>query len=196
MTWFGDRLSRRGATSDSASLEQHPLSREEPRSAGPEPEPALVLLATDAAGSAARRVHCFSEAQAAERFVEFWYPERRENSVLAYWLLAAKPDRRHGTDWGAKLLLMIRDGMRRGVVYAFSFTDIDDVRAFLADEMERSLNPESVLLFWSVPARIHADSAGRAVLFPSALPEGMAAGNHAVTSLAEKEMAANALRSR
>ena len=196
MTWFGDRLSRRGATSDSASLEQHPLSRKEPRSAGPEPEPALVLLAQDAHGPAARRVHCFADAQAAERFVEFWYPERRENSVLVYWLLPARPGRYHDTDWGAELLLIVRDGARRGVVYAFSFTDWDDVREFLAGEMDRGLDPESVLLFWAVPARIHTGSTGRAVLFPSALPEGMAAGNHAVTALAEKEMAANALRSR
>lgn len=194
MSWLGVRTSRRAAADEAAALEEQLLSATTRGDAGQ--EPALLLLAADAAGFAARRVHVFAEAQAAERFVHFWYPEHGERGLLAYWLLPAKPGRHHGTDWGTELLLLVRDSARRGVVYAFSFTDWDDVREFLAGEVERGLDLASVLLFWVVPGRIHAGSGGSVALFPAALPEGMAAGNSAVTALAEKEMTTSALRPR
>lgn len=188
MTWFGDRLLKRGATAN-AALEEHLLLQEQARNGATAREPALVLLATDASGQASRRVHCFEDSDAAARFVKFWYPEVRDGSLLTFWLLADEPSRYDHPEWGVELLVLIRDGARPGIVYPFSFVDMGDVRDFLQEELERGLDPRSVLILWSIPARIHADSAGRVMLFPEALPEGMAAGNGAVTVLAEREMA-------
>ena len=65
---------------------------------------------------------------------------------------------------------MVRDLRRDGVVYLFSFTDIESAHAFLRDEVQHGTDLASMILYWAVPVRMAADSAGQMSLTPSAPP--------------------------
>jgi hypothetical protein len=60
---------------------------------------------------------------------------------------------------------------RDGVVYLFSFSDIDSAQAFLREEVEHGTDLASMMLYWAVPVRMEADPWGKMMLTPS-LPPG------------------------
>src|SRR3990172_6662772 len=81
MSWF---LMRARAQTEDPLMEERILL-EGAKAKGPQSlEPALALLAVDARGPACRRIHCFQDAEAAKRFVKFWYPYRSDDSVTGY----------------------------------------------------------------------------------------------------------------
>jgi hypothetical protein len=193
MSWF---LMRARAQSEDPLMEERILL-EDTKARGPQPlEPALILLAIDARGPACRRIHCFQDAEAAKRFVKFWYPYRSDDSVTGYWLLGEEPLAENRTEWRAEVLIMVRDS-RPGIVYAFTRPDMRSVRKFLANEVQYGLSLADVMLFWVVPVQVENNLRGETVIFPHALPEGVTTGNPSVTALDEREMAtAAALRRR
>jgi hypothetical protein len=151
-------------------------------------EPALVLLATDAYGPGCRRLHCFEAAETAARFVKFWYPYRSDDSILGFWLLGAEPLPVDKAEWEAAVLIVVRDSLK-GIVYAFSQPDMNSAREFLREEIGYGLDPAAVLLSWAVPVLIETDFRGDTVVFPPALPDGVTAGNPAISALDERGMA-------
>lgn len=185
MSWFLTRA--RPQTED--ALPEEAILLEDPKQPAPQPpEPALILLAMDARGPACRRIHCFSDAEPAKRFVKFWYPYRTDDSVIGFWLLAAEPLPENRSEWRAEVLIIIRDS-RPGVVYAFTRPDMASAREFLASEVQFGLDLADVMLFWTVPVEIENNFRGETVVFPHALPEGVTAGNPSVTALDESDMA-------
>jgi len=194
MSWF---LTRSKAQTDDHLIEERTLLEDTVQEEEPQPpEPTLILLAMDARGPACRRIHCFEDAEAAKRFVKFWYPYRADDSVLGFWMLAAEPLPTNRSEWRAELLIMVRDS-QPGVVYAFTRPDMDSAREFLANELQYGLDLADVMLFWVIPVEIENNFRGETVVFPDALPEGVTAGNPSVTALDERDMAtALALRKR
>ena len=65
---------------------------------------------------------------------------------------------------------MIRDTSRDGVVYLFSFVDIDSAQAFLRDEVERGTKMDTMFLYWAVQVRREIDRSGKLTLTPSTAP--------------------------
>ena len=185
MSWF---LMRARAQTEDPLMEERILL-EGAKAKEPQPlEPALILLAVDARGPACRRIHCFQEAEPAKRFVKFWYPYRLDDSVVGYWLLGDEPLPENRSEWRAEVLIMVRDS-RPGIVYAFTRPDMRSAREFLANEVQYGLDLADVMLFWVVPVQVENNLRGETVIFPHALPEGVTAGNPAVTALDERNMA-------
>lgn len=185
MSWF---LTRSKAQADDSLIEERALLGDLAAEEAPAPEPALILLAMDARGPACRRIHCFSDAEPAKRFVKFWYPYRTDDSVTGFWLLAAEPLPENRSEWRAEVLIMVRDS-HPGVVYAFTRPDMAGAREFLATEVQFGLDLADVMVFWTVPVEIENNSRGETVVFPRALPEGVTAGNPTVTALDKRDMA-------
>ena len=185
MSWF---LSRSQARSDDRPLEERILSERPYRGRGPDPEPALILLAADAEGLGCRRLHCFADADSATRFVRFWYPYRADGSLGGFWLLGTEPVPVDRAEWDVVVLIIVRS-TRSNHVYAFSRRDMESTREFLREEIAYGLNPSSVILSWAVPVEIETDFRGEAVIFPRSLPEGVPVGNPAISALDERELA-------
>lgn len=185
MSWF---LSRSQARAEDRQIEEKILSETAYKGQAPSPEPALILLATDADGPARRRLHCFEDAETATRFVRFWYPYRSNDSVGGFWLLGAEPLPVDRAEWGVVVLILVR-GAQTGFVHAFSRRDMESTREFLCEEIAYGLDPAAVILSWAVPVEIETDSRGDAIIFPRSLPEGVTAGNPAISALDERELA-------
>lgn len=185
MSWF---LSRHQARSEDRLIEDSILSESAPTRRAPSPEPALIMLATDADGPSCRRLHCFTDAESAARFVRFWYPYRLDNSVGGFWLLRAEPLAVDRAEWGVVVLIIVR-GARSGLVYAFTRRDMESTREFLREEFAYGLDPAAVIVCWAVPAEIETDPRGEAVIFPTSLPAGVTAGNPAISALDQRELA-------
>ena len=187
MNWFLTRS--KGATEDRL-IEERALHQGRPAefSAAEPGQPPLVLLAMDARGTGCRRLHCFADAEAAKGFVKLWYPYRSYDGVNGYWLLRDEPLHEGKAEWGAHVLIMIRDS-RPGLVYAFSKPSMDSAREFLAYEFDHGLDLADVMPFWVVPVQIENDFRGDTLLFPSTMPEGTTAGHTSVTALDERELA-------
>lgn len=185
MSWF---LSRSQARPRDREIEEKILS--EAAFTGPvrSPEPSLILLAADADGPACRRLHCFHDAESAARFVRFWYPYRSNDSVGGFWLLRAEPLAVDRAEWGVVVLIVVREA-HTGLVYAFTRRDMESTREFLGEEIAYGLDPTAVILSWAVPVEIETDFRGDAVIFPRSLPEGVTAGNPAISALDERELA-------
>jgi hypothetical protein len=191
MGWSGNRITGQyAAAGGETAAEDLLIAAEGGEEPGEPKEAGLMLLATDASGPYARRIHCFHDAGAATRFIKFWYPYRLEGSVRAYWLLRDEPSLYEQKEWGAALVLLVRDAGRRGVVYEFPFEGVSQARQFLRQETEHGLDMRQVLLLWALPARIERDWRGDVILFPPSMPEGLIAGNPSVSAIAEKAMAA------
>lgn len=184
MSWF---LSRSQARSD-RPIEETILFEMARRGRVPDPEPALILLATDGEGAGCRRLHCFADADSATRFVRFWYPYRADGSLGGFWLLGTEPVPVDRAEWDVVVLIIVRSA-RSNHVYAFNRRDMESTREFLREEIAYGLNPQSVILSWAVPVEIETDFRGEAVLFPRSLPEGVTVGNPAISALDERELA-------
>jgi hypothetical protein len=118
MNWFLTRS--KGATEDRLIAQRALQQGEAAKSPAVEPgQPPLVLLAMDARGTGCRRLNCFPDAEAAKGFVKLSYPYRSYDGVNGYWLLRDEPLYAGKAEWGAHVLIMIRDS-RPGLVYAFS----------------------------------------------------------------------------
>ena len=62
-----------------------------------------------------------------------------EDGLTAFWAMTEQPS----IDSGAEPLVMISDVSRDGVVYLFSFVDIESAQTFLRDEEERGTHPDT-----------------------------------------------------
>lgn len=164
MAWLKDLL-KRGKDHEIEDVE------EEAQPAPPR-RPPLMLLLSDASGMAALRMLTFDSAEDASEYVEFWYPEHSAGTIFAVWALPGEPDSR----WMAErehrgeAVILVRDEQREGVVYPFSFTDLNIAWAFLRQEMEKDLELSRVSIYWAVPIDIKVDGMGKVQMHPDAPP--------------------------
>ena len=165
MSWI-DRLApfRRGGTAVAEAI------REEAVNGAVKDSPPLICLVNDASGRASFKTHVFADSESATDFVQYWFPNQTEGGMIAFWALTYEP-LDPSLDTPAEPLVMVRDLRRDGVVYLFSFTDIDSAQAFLQDEVQHGTDLGSMMLYWAVPVRMAADSWGKMSLTP-ALPPG------------------------
>ncbi len=90
--------------------------------------------------------------------------------MIAFWAMTYEP-LDPSLDAPAEPLVMIRDLRRDGVVYLFSFSDVESAQAFLRDEVQHGTDLGSMMLYWAVSVRMAADPWGKMRLTPS-LPPG------------------------
>ena len=134
--------------------------------------PQLMVLVNDASGRASFKTHVFDDAESATEWVRYWFPMETEDGLTAFWAMTERPEGGH--DGAAEPLVMIRDTSRDGVVYLFSFVDIDSAQAFLRDEVERGTQLDTMFLYWAVQVKREIDRWGKLTLTPST-PPGVAA---------------------
>jgi hypothetical protein len=119
-------------------------------------QPRLMLLVHDASAPASYQLQTFEDASSAEEFVQFWYPPTTEHGVLAFWALHRKPVRwpDSSEERPAEVVILIRDGARREIVYPYSLPNMELARSWVMKEAATGLNLRLVLMYWAVPARI------------------------------------------
>ena len=167
MGWLARLSFGRGGTA-LAEAEREEAQSKPRTSSGPQ----LMVLVNDASGRASFKTHVFDDAESATEWVRYWFPIEAQDGITAFWAMTELPE--GGTDSGAEPLVMVRDTSRDGVVYLFSFVDIDSAQAFLRDEVERGTNPDAMLLYWAVQVKREIDRWGKLTLTPST-PPGVAA---------------------
>jgi hypothetical protein len=151
------------------------VAEAEPEDAGSTSEttgPALMVLVNDASGMASFKTHEFEDVESATEFVRYWFPMEAEDGLTAFWAMTEQPE--GGTDSGAEPLVMIRDTSRDGVVYLFSFVNLESAQTFLREEEARGTNPDAMLFYWAVQVKREIDRWGKLILTPST-PPGVAA---------------------
>jgi len=134
--------------------------------------PPLMLLVNDASGRASFKTHVFPDAVSATDFVLYWFPNQSQGGIIAFWAMTRAPD--SGLDGPSETapeaVVMIRDVTRDGVVYLFSFVDMEPAQAFLREEVRHGTDLGVMMLYWAVPVRLTADPWGKMVLTPSVPP--------------------------
>jgi len=133
--------------------------------------PPLMVLVNDASGRASFKTHVFDDAESATEWVRYWFPKEAADGMTAFWALTAQPE--GGID-AAEAVAMIRDTSRDGVVYLFSFVDMNSAQTFLRDEVTRGTKLDAMLLYWAVQVKRETDRWGKLILTPST-PPGVAA---------------------
>lgn len=134
--------------------------------------PPLMLLVPDAVGLSSFRPHTFAGVESAVEFIQYWYAPGVKHGIVAFWALHGKPELGPSVqvDRLAEVVVLIRDPARPGVVYPFSFVDMESAQAFLRLEARRGLNPGHVAVYWAAPVTIEPDDLGVARLSPEAPP--------------------------
>lgn len=147
--------------------------------------PSLLLLADDAAGLSARRLHTFAAAGDAGDFIRFWFPPTRRDGLIAFWALHYAPN---DAALPTEAVIMVRDPVDADVVFTFSLVDMESALAFLRDEARGGLDLSRVLLYWAAPASIDTADPD-AVVFTPARPPIPAAPEPAIEAPAPAEPA-------
>ena len=171
MRWWRDRIRGRRHNPPPEPAGEPPV----PEPPVPEPaipnfdRPRLVLLVHDAAGPATYQLHSFEDEAEAAAFVQFWFPGDIDHGVIAFWASHREPEVEAG-ERPAEVVVLIRGDNRPKTVYPFSFAGMDLARSWLTRESNRDLDPDQMLMYWAVPARISRDHWGRVHVWPSEPP--------------------------
>lgn len=136
-----------------------------PETAEPEPARPFLILAPDACGPAARRLHTFPDSNSAADFIRFWFPACYRRGLAACWTL---PD---GIEGPSEALVLVRDEADRDIVYPFSFSDMDGALSFAREEAESGLDLRRVLLLNVLPVNIKSSSEKVVEIFPPQQPQ-------------------------
>ncbi len=171
MSWFGDRVHGWVTFGKEGSAAVAELESNLQAGAQEQAGPSLILLVNDAAGIAAFQMHSFRDAEEARTFIEYWFPNCQEGGIIAFWGLTQEPASA-ATANGRRLepVVLIRDERRSGVVYMFSFGEMEAARGFLRDEVAKGLLLDSVMLYLASTVSIETDARGRLRLNPETAP--------------------------
>ncbi len=168
-----------------AGLEESPVSQnDEPRRAP------LVMLVSDASGRVSFQQHTFKDAPAGEEFIEYWYHGRPQSGLISFWALPDQPRSMGGEGACAgESVVLIRDGDRPGVVYPFSFVDMQTAHGFVRQEVSKGLDLGQVAIHWAAPVTLEADLSGKVRINPPTPPDAgeMQAGGRAPVQTAAIE---------
>lgn len=137
----------------------------------------LMMLMPDASGIAAYQQHTFVAASEAEIYLESILRGDIQEGTIMFWGLTWRPpeDGSHGVS--AEPVVLIRDARRPGLVYTFSFVDLDSAYDFVRHEMRAGLGLAQVAIYWAVPAEATADSWGDITVTPGQPPTRAPAPN-------------------
>jgi hypothetical protein len=169
MGWLG-KLAGRGSA---AVAEADP---EATKNAEIHSDPPLIILVNDASGRASFKLNVFPGVEAATEWVRYWFRHGSEDGISAFWALTEQPadGLDNFTETAPEALVMIRDAVRQGVVYLFSFVDMDSAQTFLREEVGRGTPLSALMMYWAVQVKRQVDRRGEIVLSPST-PPGVAA---------------------
>ena len=152
MKWLLDRIRRQKHPHRETDEERAATEAASPDST----QPRLMLLVHDASAPASYQLQTFEDASSAEEFVQFWYPPTTEHGVLAFWALHRKPVQWPGSseERPAEVVILIRDGARREIVYPYSLPNMEAARSWVMKEAATGLDLRLVLMYWAVQAKI------------------------------------------
>ena len=137
----------------------------------------LMILMPDVSGIAAYQQHSFVAASGAEAYLGSIFSGGAQEGAIMFWGLTWRPSDNGRQDIGAEVVILIRDTKRRGLVYTFSFVDLDTAYDFVREEMKAGLDLNRTAIFWAVPAEATADSWGKITVTPSKSPTRGPAAN-------------------
>ncbi len=172
MSWLEDRLARLAPFRRGGAAVAGPEEMAADSAVSEKAHPPLMLLVNDASGRASFKTHVFDSAESATDFILYWFPNRSEGGIIAFWAMTQAPQ--FGLDspseTAAEALVMIRDVKRDEVVYLFSFVDMHSAQEFLREEAHHGTDLRLMMLYWAVPVRLTTDPWGRMMLMPSSPP--------------------------
>lgn len=163
MSWFSDRIGKFGRSGGTALLQRETGAERAQVASGP----ALIMLVADAHGVASYRLHAYHDTAPAKAFLEYWFPRSSDTGVISFWALTYEPDT---SDIEAEPMVLVRDAAKPGVIYPFSFVDMDSAQAFARQEVEKGLGLDSVLIYWAATVRMERDAWGTLQVSPDSPP--------------------------
>ncbi len=144
----------------------------------------LMMLLPDASGIATYQLHTFVAARQAEHYLDSILRGDIQEGTIMFWGLTWLPPDNGDQDVEAEPVVLIRDARRPGLVYTFSFSDIDSAHDFVRHEMKAGLDLAQTTVFWAVPAKATADHWGEITVTPSKPPTREPAPNGDASSAA------------
>jgi hypothetical protein len=166
MSWLG-KLTGQGGTAVAEAIPEVEATPEVKSG------PSLIILVNDASGRVSFKAHVFKDIESATNWVRCLFPGEAGDGMTAFWAMTEDPNGAQSVT-NAEPLVLIRDTLRDGVVYLFSFTDMAAAQKFLRDEVERGTKLSAMMLYWAVAIKKETDRWGNTVLTPST-PFGEAA---------------------
>ena len=128
----------------------------------------LMMLMPDASGIATYQQHTFFAASEAEEYLVSILRGDVQDGTIMFWGLTWRPSDNGHREVEAEPVVLIRDPSRPGLVYTFSFVDLDSAYDFVRHEMKAGLDPNQTAIFWAVPAEATADHWGEITVTPEA----------------------------
>ena len=130
----------------------------------------LVMLMPDASGIATYQMHTFVAARQAEDYLKSFLRGEVQEGTIMFWGLTWLPSDNGNRDCGAEPIVLVRDAKRPGLVYTFSFVDLDSAYDFVRNEMKAGLDLSQTAIYLAAPAEATADTWGEITVTPSKPP--------------------------
>ena len=137
----------------------------------------LMMLMPDASGIASYQLHTFVAASEAEAYLVSILRGDVQEGTIMFWSLTWQPSDNGHREVEAEPVVLIRDPSRPGLVYTFSFVDLDSAYDFVRHEMKAGLDLAQTAIFWAVPAEATANHWGEITVTPSRPPTREPASN-------------------
>ncbi|MCH8050810.1 MAG: hypothetical protein IIC86_02205 [Chloroflexi bacterium] len=132
--------------------------------------PNLIMLMPDASGIASYQLHTFVAASEAEAYLVSILRGDVQEGTIMFWALTWMPTSDGSQEVEAEPVVLIRDPSRPGLVYTFSFVDLDSAYDFVRHEVKTGLDLSLTAIFWAVPAEATANHWGEITVTPSNPP--------------------------
>lgn len=158
---LGRRLFNRESRSERGEIAQElpPHQRTSPHRSTP-----LILLVPDATALHLFRLYAFDSAEAAKESVRTWFLPEAELGIIGFWALHEEPGSVTDRPW--EVVVLIRDLREPGLVYPFSFVEMEAAHQFLRQEASQGLDLGLALLYNAVPVLIGFDDFGDVYVVP------------------------------
>lgn len=127
--------------------------------------PPLIVLAPDASSICALRLLAFADNECVLEYLRFWYPGESATRLTAFWALPA-PAESEATE----AVILVRHARDRQLVYAASFSTMDEALAAVRTEIGKGLRLRDVSLYYAAPVSIEVTPAGVLQLLPPTPP--------------------------
>jgi len=150
----------------------------------------LMMLMPDASGIATYKLHTFVSAGQAETYLASILRGDIQEGTIMFWGLTWEPSANGNQGVEAEPVVLIRDARRPGLVYTFSFTDIDSANDFVRHEMKAGLDLDQTAIFWAAPAQATANHWGEITVAPSQPPSRQLATDSGAAFAAPEPLAA------
>lgn len=144
----------------------------------------LMMLMPDASGIATYKLHTFASAIQAEAYLQSILRGEIQEGTIMFWGLTHLPPDDINPDVAAEPVVLISDPSRPGLVYTFSFVDLDSAYDFVRHEMKSGVHLAQTAIYLAAPAEVTADGWGQINVTPSRPPARQPASNSVAISAA------------